>query len=130
MATRIQAINAYCPRIVHTDTAGEERYIELVSQRTTLSPGVIKNVQESRRETLIGLLLDGRRVRTGGATYSLSIDLKGKLSVNVQADSRITRAANQKKAFRGRIANAENIGKTSDELVEMWNEAHPDDPVE
>lgn len=130
MATRIQAINAYRPRIIHSDTAGEERYMELVSQRTTLSPGVIKNVQESRRETLIGLLLDGRRVRTGGATYYLSIDLEGKFSVKVKPDARITRVANQKRAFRGRIANVENIGKTSDELVAMWDTNHPDDPVE
>jgi hypothetical protein len=130
MAKRIQAINAYCPRVIHSDTIGDERYMELVSQRTTLSPGVIKNVQESRLEALVGLLLDGRRVRTGGATYYLSIDLEGKFAVKVQADKRIMRAANQEKAFRGRIANAENIGKTSDDLVAMWNEDHPDDLVE
>ena len=33
-------------------------------------------------------------------------------------------------ASQGYIINAENIGKSSDELVAMWNEAHPDDPVE
>jgi hypothetical protein len=104
--------------------------VDLASQLTTLSPDVIKNVQESKREILIRLLLDGRRVRTGGATYSLSIDLQGKLSVKVQVDSRITHAANQEKAFRGRIANAENIGKAGDDLVAMWNEEHPDDPLQ
>jgi len=130
MASKIQAINAYRPRIVHSDTAGEDRYMELVTQRTTLSKGVVRNVQESRIETLTGLLLDGRRVRTGGATYYLSIGLDGDYSVKVQANKDITNAANQKGAFRGRIANAENIGKTSDELVEMWNEEHPDDLVE
>jgi len=130
MASKIQAINAYRPRIVHSDTAGEDRYMELVTQRTTLSKGVVRNVQESRIETLTGLLLDGRRVRTGGSTYYLSIGLDGTYSVKVQANKDITNAANQKGAFRGRIANAENIGKTSDELVEMWNEEHPDDLVE
>ncbi len=130
MATRIQAINAYRPRIIHSDTTEEERYMELVSQRTTLSPGVIKNVQESRQETLIGLLLDGRRVRTGSATYYLSINLDGKYTVKVRPDKRITHTANQEKAFRGRIANAENIDKSSDDLVAIWNENHPDDLVE
>ena len=130
MASKIQAINAYRPRIVHSDTAGEDRYMELVTQRTTLSKGVVRNVQESRIETLTGLLLEGRRVRTGGSTYYLSIGLDGTYSVKVQANKDITNAANQKGAFRGRIANAENIGKTSDELVEMWNEEHPDDLVE
>ena len=27
------------------------------------------------------------------------------------------------------IENGENIGKTPDELVELWNELHPDAPV-
>jgi hypothetical protein len=130
MAKRINAINAYRPRVVHSKTAGEERYMELVTQRTTLSAGVVKNVQESRLETLVGLLLEGQRVRTGGATYYLSIGLDGKFTIKVQPGKRITRAVNQERAFRGRITNAENIGKTSDELVAMWNEAHPDDLVE
>jgi hypothetical protein len=47
MAKRIAAIAAYRPRIDLGDAAGEGRYMELVTQRTTLSPGVIKNVQES-----------------------------------------------------------------------------------
>ena len=37
--------------------------------RITLSPGVVKNVQESEIETLTGLLLEGRPVHTGVAIY-------------------------------------------------------------
>jgi hypothetical protein len=33
-------------------------------------------------------------------------------------------------AFRGCVIKAENIGQSSDDLVAMWNEAHPDNPVE
>ena len=29
----------------------------------------------------------------------------------------------------GRIINRENIGKTSQELVQLWNEEHPEDPI-
>ncbi len=50
--------------------------------------------------------------------------------VNIKADKRITRAVNQEGAFRGELINAENIGKTGDELVAMWDIDHPDDPVE
>ena len=103
--------------------------MELVTQRTTLSTGIVKNVQESEVETLIGLLLDGRPVRTGTAIYTLSIGLDGSYKVNVRADKHITRAVNQERAFRSHIVNAKNIGKTSDELVAMWNEEHPDDTI-
>ena len=36
---------------------------------------------------------------------------------------------NKKNAFRGRVANAEYIGKSADDLVAQWNKDHPDDPV-
>ncbi len=48
-------------------------------------------MQESEVETLTGLLLDGRSVRTGTAIYT----------VNVKADKRIERAVKQEGAFRG-----------------------------
>jgi hypothetical protein len=130
MAQRIQAVTAYRPRIDQGKAATEERFMELVTQRTTLSSGVVKNVQDSEVEALIGLLLDGRPVHTGSAIYTLSIGLDGKYEVNVRADKRIERAVNQEGAFRGEIINAENIGKTSDDLVGQWNVDHPDDPVE
>ena len=31
--------------------------------------------------------------------------------------------------FAARIENGENVGKTPDELVGLWNELHPDAPV-
>ncbi len=37
-----------------------------------------------------------------------------------------TRAVNVEGAFRGDLINAENIGKTSDDLVVQWDEEHPD----
>ncbi|MGD9100669.1 MAG: hypothetical protein PVF45_09335, partial [Anaerolineae bacterium] len=118
-----------CPRIVQAKAANVKHYLALITQRTTLSSGVVKNVQESEVDTLIDLLLDGRPVHTGVAIYTLDIGLDGTYRVSVKVDKRITVAVNVKDAFRGTIANAENIGKTSDELVEMWNEDHPDDLI-
>ena len=130
MAKRIAAIAAYRPRIDLGDAAGEERYMELVTQRTTLSPGVVKNVQESEVETLIGLLLDGRPAHTGSAIYTPSIDLDGDFEVKVKVDKRILSRLNAKGAFRGHLINGENVGKSGDDLVALWNRDHPDDPVE
>ena len=129
MAKHIMAINAYRPRIELGDAAAVERFMELITQRTTLSPGVVKNVQESEVETLVGLLLEGRSVHTGVAVYTPSIDLNGDIEVKVKVDARIVRALNAEGAFRGHITHAENIGKSSDDLVALWNEAHPDDQI-
>ncbi len=129
MAQRIQAINAYRPRIDLGEAASPERFMELVTQRTTLSSGVVKNVQESEVEALIGLLLEGRPVHTGIAIYTPSIDLNGDIEIKVKVDRRIIRALNAPGAFRGKIVHSENIGKTSGDLAAMWNAEHPDDPV-
>ncbi len=43
MAVRIKAVTAYRPRIVRGDTATEERFMELVTPRTSLSTSVVKN---------------------------------------------------------------------------------------
>jgi hypothetical protein len=129
MAEKIQAVKAYCPRIEHSGAATEERFMELITNRTTLSPGVVKNVQESEVETLIGLLLDGRPVHTGIAIYTPYIDLNGEYSVKVKVDKRVLRTLNTDGAFRGNLVNAQYIGENSEKLVALWNAEHPDDPV-
>lgn len=129
MASKIKVIQALCPRIVLGNPASPERFMELITQRTTLSPGVVKNVQESELETLIGLLLEGRAVHTGAAIYTPSIDLNGDFEIKVRVDLRLLRALNTQGAFEGELVNADNIGKSADELVQIWNLAHPEDPV-
>lgn len=129
MAKLLQAIAAYGPRIDLADAAEPQRFMELITQRTTLSAGVVKNVQESEVETLIGLLKEGRPVHTGIAIFRPSIDLEGKISVSVRVDKRIISALNAPGAFTGNIKNGENIGKTTEEIADLWNTEHPDDLI-
>ncbi len=130
MVKKITAISSYRPRIELGKAVSEERYMELLTQRTTLSAGVVRNVQECEVETLIGLLLDGCPVHTGVAIYTPTVDLEGNFAIKVKVDKRMPRAMNAEGAFRGHIRNAENIGQSVGELVERWNVEHPDDPVE
>ena len=129
MAKKIQAIATFGPRIDLIEAADTARFMELITQRTTLSSGVVKNVQESEVETLIGLLKEGRPVHTGVAIFTPSVNLDGSFDINVRVDKRILSAINSIGAFSGKITNNENIGKTSAELEALWNEAHPGDPI-
>lgn len=52
MAHKLQAITAYRPRIDLREATEPKRFMELITQRTTLSTGVVKNVQESEVEAL------------------------------------------------------------------------------
>jgi hypothetical protein len=42
----------------------------------------------------------------------------------------VNKALNVVGAFTDEILNRENIGKSVDELVEMWNAENPDDPID
>jgi hypothetical protein len=130
MAKLIQAFSAFGPRIDLMDAADPQRYMELITRRTTLSAGVVKNVQESEVETLTSLLKEGRPVHTGIAIFTPTIDLEGKLSVSVRVDKRIISALNVPGSFTGRINNSANIGMTSAEMAALWNEENPNNPIE
>ena len=129
MAKLIQAFSKYCPKIDLGEAAEPHRFMELITQRTTLSAGVVKNLQESEVETLIGMLKEGRSVHTGIAVFRPTIDAQGNLSVSVRVDKRITAALNVPGAFTGKVNNSANIGKTTTEIVHMWNQAHPGDII-
>lgn len=129
MAKKIQAVAAYGPRIDLIEAADVERFMSLITQRTTLSAGVVKNVQESEVETLIGLLKEGRPVHTGVAIFTPSINLEGQIDVSVRVDKRILSALNSNGGFTGKLLHAENIGKSSDDLAALWNEKHPEDLI-
>jgi hypothetical protein len=129
MAKLIQAVAAFGPKIDLKEAAEPVQFMKLITRRTTLSSGVVKNVQESEVETLIDLLQEGRSVHTGVAIFRPIIDAQGNLSVSVRVDKRITAALNGPGAFTGKINNSENIGKTTGEIVYMWNQEHPEDMI-
>src|SRR5215217_1842937 len=130
MAKLIQAFSAFGPKINLMDAADSNRFMELITQRTTLSTGVVKNVQESEVETLTGLLKEGRPVHTGIAIFTPTIDLEGNLSVSVRVDKRILAALNVPGSFMGRINNSANIGMSTGEIAALWNEKNPDNLIE
>lgn len=130
MADRIQAINAYRPRLILGRRAGTEELVAFISRSTGLNESGVQQVLLEMRDAVIFFNQQGRAVQLEGlGTYSPSIDLEGTFKVNHRADKALTNALNAPGSYLGEIANRENIGKTSDELVEMWNTDHPDDPV-
>lgn len=129
MAKLIQAYASYGPRVDLLKAADPDEFMEMITEGSTLSEGVVKNVQESEVKTLIKMLKRGQPVHTGVAIFTPTVDSQGKLSVNVRVDKRILAKLNLPGAFKGEFTNPENIGKTTEEIVQMWNEAHPDDII-
>ncbi len=129
-APRIQAINAYRPRIEQGNTVQKPELIRALSRATGLVEGSIDQATMELRDHIIEFNRAGRAVKVDGlGTFSPSIDLDGALSISFRPDPALNYGINMPGAFSGTILNRENIGKTSDDLVAQWNQDHPENPI-
>jgi hypothetical protein len=131
MASRIKAVNAYRPRIEQGNTVQKAEFIRAVSRATSLVEGTVDLSIKETRDQIIEYCRSGRAVKLEGfGIFTPSIDLEGNFAICFRADPAFNYGLNQPGTFSGTIINRENIGKTSDELVNMWNQEYPQDLVE
>ncbi|RME69472.1 MAG: hypothetical protein D6784_18400 [Chloroflexi bacterium] len=130
MASKIKAINAYRPRIELGATVQKQELVRYLSGRTGLNEGELDLVLRELRDAVIFFNRAGRGVKIEGlGTYLPNIRLDGTFNVQHRLDRDVQDGLNTPGTFTGTILNRENIGKTADELVAIWNQQHPDDPV-
>lgn len=131
MAQRIEAINFFRPKVKRARTNDMKVVVSRIAGRTGLNKGEIQNILSEFNETIIEYSRQGIHTKIDDlGTFWPSIDLNGKFKINLRKDTSFGFALNTPGVFVGEILNSENIGKSSDELVDMWNAEFPDDPVE
>lgn len=129
MASRISALNHYRPQIEYGDTADWREVADYMAASSTLSPSDIIGVLVGLEDAVLHFNLRGRGVKLEGlGTYLPNINYRGELDVAHRLDRHLKRQLNQN-SFNGRIRNKKNIGKSTAEVIAMWNAEHPDDPV-
>jgi len=130
MANLITAVNAYRPKLILGNSVKMKELVEYISGRTGLNKGDLLIALAELSGAVIFFNKRGQGVKLDGlGTYLPSIDTQGTLSISHRLDSEIKNAINQTGAYIGEIEKRENIGKTNEQFVEMWNKDHPDDPV-
>jgi len=130
MAKKIQAIRKYGPRLDLGRTADEDEYIDLVTRNSGVSRGEVLQIQAEDTDALVYLLKQGRSVSTGTIIYTPSIKQDGRIDVNVRLRKGVEGQVNVPGEFKGDVINADNIGKTTDEVCDMWDAEFPDDLIE
>lgn len=131
MAKRINAISAYRPRIDKGNTVQKDELVRALARATGLNESTVDQVIDELRDQLIAFLRMGRAVKVDGlGIYTPGISLDGTFAVNYRADSALSKGLNQVNTFTGKILHRENIAKTSDDLVALWNAANPSDLVQ
>jgi hypothetical protein len=130
MADKINAIGSYRPRIVLGRTIEMSDLVSYIATRTSLNESGIRQVLLELRDAVGFFNLQGQAVRLEGlGTYTPTISVDGTFGVGHRADSALKNRLNTPGAFRGTIVNRENIGKTTDELIGLWNANHPEDQI-
>jgi len=130
MAKLIQAVGAYGPRVELARTVQTRQIAEYIASRTSLNRGEIEGVLHELNEAIIFFAKQGDAVKLENVgTFTPTIDLGGVLDVGFRLDTSIDGALNAPGAFTGDVANRENVGKSSADLKQLWNAAHPDDLI-
>ena len=130
MAEKITAINSERPKIKLGQRATLKEIVEIIADKNVLSEGQVLLALKEFRDVIVYLCKVGRAASVEGlGTYSPTIGLDGTYKVSHRLHREIKDELNKPNTFKGTVVNKENIGKTPDELIALWNEAHPDDQV-
>lgn len=130
MAERIKAISTFRPRIKLGKRAGLKEVVELIVARSTLNEGEVYNALRELRDVVAHICLTGRSVSLEGlCSYTPSVQLDGSFKLTHRMDKDLVGLMNKPYAFKGDINNRSNIGFSPDDLVALWNEENPSDPV-
>ena len=130
MAKLIQAIGTYGPRVEVTRTVQTRQIAEYIAGRTSLNRGEIEGTLRELNEAIVFFAKQGQAVKLEGVgTFTPTIDLVGVLDVGFRLDTSIDGALNASGAFTGEVSNRGNIGKSSADLKQLWNNAHPADLI-
>ncbi len=132
MAKQIEAVQARRPKVQRGKAAGMKEVASIIAGRTSQNTGATYQALMEFMYVLNLLLNSARPVALPGlGTFTPSISLDGRVKVNLRVDKELKSALNADDALiKEHIVNKDMIGKTTEYLVTLWNEEHPDDPVE
>jgi hypothetical protein len=131
MANKIQAINAYRPRFKKGRKVDKDDIARWLEDRTLLTEGQARAGITDLAKAAKFYLLEHRDVEIvglGKLVLELGLDGEVRLSLRVEPDFMADLVADLK-VDSETVENADNIGKTSEELFDIWDAAHPDDLI-
>ena len=129
MARKIQAYTEFGPRLEPATPLSGDELIEQITEGSNESMSSVLAVLSALDSATEQALKAGRIVQMPNGTHYRPIGKQdGTIKIKVRVNPFVIRDVNDN--YRGEWRNAENIGASTDELIALWNEAHPDDPIE
>jgi hypothetical protein len=116
------------PKLEPRDPMEPEDVVAQLVKGTGLTKGNVLAVLTELDDVILEGLLKGQRVKLpNGMVFAPYGKIDGSIRVVVRLTKKMVSIVNSQ--FRGRWINAQNIGKTEEEFVAMYNEKYPNDPL-
>ena len=129
MAAKIKMWQELGPKLDSATPMESEDIIEELIAATNQTRGSILAVLSELDVAIAKGLKSGRIVKLpNGTTYRPIGRKDGSIKIGLRINPMIKTEVNSE--FRGQWINAENINKDEAEMITLWNERHPDDPIE
>ncbi len=130
MATILQAVNQYGPKLELRKTTSLEDVSNWVSMRTSINKGEVMMVLSEISEAILFYNLMGSPVKLNGVgIFAPSIDRAGTLNINMRPDVALKSGINNHGGYRGNMQNKNRAGISNAELKALWDADHPEDPL-
>ncbi len=129
MAKKIKMWHELGPRLAPATPVEGEEVIEGLVASTNQTRGSVLAVLSELDVVIERALKAGRRVKLPNGMTLIPVGKKdGSIIIRASFGRPMLGRINVEK--RARWINAENIGKTEAEMILLWNELHPDDPID
>ncbi len=131
MASQIAAVASLRPRVLRKSTLNLDIIALRLARGGLASRSIVRMVLDDLVEQIAIALREGDAVHLEGlGRFGLDIRMDGRLRPSMRFDPQLRHAVHSLDVFEGTITNRENLGLSTAEIVEKWNELHPDNPVE
>jgi hypothetical protein len=129
MAKKIQAWTAFGPRLEPATPLGGEELAEQLTEGSNESLSSLLALLAALDRAIEQALKSGRIVHLPNGTHFKPVGKRdGSVDIDVRVSPDVRRRINA--GFRGKWRNVENIGLDEEQIVALWNAAHPEDPIE
>ncbi len=131
MTDKINAINQLRPKIISQGIVDHQTMAQRISKNTTYNEHEVYSILRLYADDINAALQAGETVKVDGVcTLTPNMKVGGEVNVSIRHDrGALSDLQNPRLWTADKVINHQNMHKTVAQLIQDWNDAHPDDPV-
>jgi hypothetical protein len=131
MANKLLVLNQLRPKIISQGVVNLEELSDRVSRNTTYNKEEIYSVLRLFVDGVTEALQNGETVKINRlVNISPNMKVGGKVNMSLRVDRAALAALNNPVLWgAGKVTNYAHLNKSSAQLIEIWDQQHPDDVV-